>query len=145
MIKTSELNPLLIDVFSLPNVPLTKRHELPTSNGIYFCCSQGSIVYIGSTVSVLGFRGRWNRENHDLYAKFSSCSNPVIHYLEVEDFCISDEKLIRLCEKHLIRIWQPKFNGTRTTEAHIDALYPCWSSLLVDEIRVEDSPYICDI
>lgn len=145
MIKSENLNPFLIDIFGLPHVSLSNRSYLPTSSGIYFCCSNEVIVYIGSTSSVLGFRGRWNKESHHVYKKFANCENPVIHYLEVEEKSVADTELIRLCEKYLIRVWQPRFNGKRLTEAHIDELHPCWTTLLTDGIRVEDSPYVCSL
>ncbi len=98
------LNPKDINPFSLPNIPLIDRKQLPSIAGIYFAIANGKVQYIGMSANL---NQRWN--SHHRYREISEMSDPHIAYLDVSSI---NNDLIGEIEEALIFWFNPPLNNS---------------------------------
>jgi hypothetical protein len=97
------IEPSLLDVKSLPSVPLGNKQKLPLQSGIYFAIdSNDTIQYIGMSKNI---RFRW--EQHHKLKELKQMQGIRISYLIMEDFA-----LLPQVEQALITWFKPLLNQT---------------------------------
>ena len=99
--RLAMINPSQLNLSTLPSVPLCDRRQLPTTSGIYFALSGGTVQYIGRSVNI---QQRW--AGHHRTDQLSAMQNPRIAYI-----AISDKSLLPEIETALIEWFDPPLNG----------------------------------
>jgi integrase len=94
----------ILDLESLPSLPLAKRGELPELSGVYLAIGGlGEVQYIGQAVNI---RDRWVCHHRRIELEFSGL-NVCIAWILVE------LPLLRHVEQALINYFKPPLNGLK--------------------------------
>lgn len=95
----------MIDVATLPSMPLTNHKRIPPISAIYFCLDENrQILYIGQTENL---RKRW--QAHHRYTQLKQLGNISLAWVP----CKTEE--LEATEKHLIEVFQPSLNYSKVS------------------------------
>lgn len=91
----------MIDVATLPSMPLAKHKTIPPISAIYFCLDEvGQILYIGKTKNLLI---RWL--NHHRYTQLEELGNVSLAWFPCEIEALKET------ENQLIEVFKPILNS----------------------------------
>lgn len=89
----------IINLNTLPSLPLSDKHKLPNCSAVYIVHDNGQWLYVGSTKSLTR---RWLQ--HNQCAALSAYSSPVISWQETPEYNL------REVESSIIERYQPLLN-----------------------------------
>lgn len=90
----------MIDLNTLPSLPLTNRKQLPAISAVYFCLdSNGQLLYVGKTVNL---QQRW--QQHHRYAQLELIEGVQLAWMSCEVELLEDT------EEDLISLLSPLYN-----------------------------------
>jgi DNA-binding XRE family transcriptional regulator len=104
---------MLVNLESLPSIPLEQKSSLPICSGIYFVIDEDEkVLYVGRSKNI---NQRWSNAGHHKYTQLSSIPNVRIAWLEV-----SDASLLPNIEAALIDWFCPTLNRPVTTKQKLE-------------------------
>lgn len=124
------MTPAIIDLHTLPSLPLDQRNHLPDTAGVYFVIAPNdAVLYVGQSVSLVR---RW--ASHHRIGDAQRVGQCRIAWLSVTDTVTLDE-----VERTCIAQFEPALNGTA-----VDAEHKMTAFRLPDDLRSDINQYAAD-